>query len=79
MPNFFELPSDLERILILLRILFLTFICIVLLVRGTKARTIERTSLFFTPHTFIGYHYDFIQNFVHSVSIISAFYCLLRK
>ena len=65
--------------MILLRILFLTFIGVVLLIRGTKSSAIERECRFFTLYAFIGYYYDFIQNFVYGLSIIPALYCFVRK
>ncbi len=66
-------------LVIFIRILFLPFISIVLLIRGTKPSTIEWERHLFTFYTFIGYHYDFIQNFVYGLSIIPTFYCFVRK
>ncbi len=65
--------------MILLRILFLTLICIIFLIRGTKTCAVERKGRLFTFYTFIGYYYDFVQNFIHRLSIVSAFYRFVRK
>ncbi len=54
-------------------------ICALASVDPHLSRTSAESSLLFTPYTFIGYHYDFIQNLVHSLLIMSAFYCFVRK